>query len=75
MKKQYRRKAWYVVDRFIVDGYTDKYGFHVTDTEFEDYKKIVWHGKKNIFYNFEEAVNELEKRYGCHAVFQYFKDY
>lgn len=42
MKKTYKRICYYVVDRWICEGYIDKHGFHLAEDNWEEdaYKNL-----------------------------------
>ena len=64
MKHLYKRKAWYLDEDILIEGYTDKYGFHPNpgipcgfDTQ-KFTKKMI--GEK-IFYNIYSLNYEIAK--------------
>lgn len=61
MKSRYQRKAWYLDEDVLIEGYTDKRGFHPNygvecgfGTQLFSKKDI----GKVIFYNSEDAINK-----------------
>lgn len=64
MKRLYKRKAWYLDEDILIEGYTDKHGFHPNpgipcgfDTQ-KFTKKMI--GEK-IFYNIDSLTYEIAK--------------
>lgn len=58
MKKRYRRKAWYLDEDVLLEGYTDKRGFHPNfgiQCGFGTQKFARKMVGKEIFYNLKEA--------------------
>lgn len=76
MKRLYKRRCWLVVDGWICEGYKDKYGFHLTEANWDNdaYSKPWKFKKKDIFYNFDEAAMAFEKKYGYKMLLQYYED-
>lgn len=76
IKRVYKRKCWYITDKWICEGYTDKYGFHLSENGWDDeaYKSSWKVKKKDCFYNYNKAVKTFEEMYGYKMLLQYFDD-
>lgn len=62
MKSRYKRKAWYLDEDILLEGYTDKRGFHPNDggSGFSTQgftKRMIG---REIFYNLDEAKKKYD---------------
>lgn len=63
------------MNKWIYHGYTDKYGFHITDSLDVKDKKNPWKVKKKyIFDSYGEALHVFEKKYGHQTLLQYYNE-
>lgn len=62
MKTNYKRKAWYLDEDVLLEGYVDKYGFHPNKTiqcGFDLQKVSKRDIGKTLFYNLDDAPWEV----------------
>lgn len=79
-KRNRKRNCFYVVDRWICEGYIDKYGFHLTEEDWDDeaytepWKLTKRERLKDIFFDEDEAFDEFERRWGRKLLIQCLED-
>lgn len=62
MKSQYKRKAWYLDEDVLLEGYVDKYGFHPNKNiqcGFSVQKIKKRDIGKRVFYNLDDTPWEI----------------